>query len=333
MMADAVTISEDRRALATAAAGHVAATMHVAVEMADWPGASALPRYLTAAYGFAVVTIGGTETLWLLAEQPVTPATLRKQLDRIADAWSGPAAGVFADLAAHQRQRLVAAGIPFVVPGRQVYLPALGVDLRERTRRAPEARDKLRPAAQALLLWLIYAGEGVTHISNDAIEALGFERMTVSRSIGELEAVGAIVSGPARKPRAFRLAQPPRITWDAMRHRLTSPVSRTVMVPCGTTLPVGAPLAGLSALSEYSELAAPTINTRAWSSKLLNRQGIAGVVSDAEDVDVVEAWVYDPRVLSTGPAVDPLSLYLTLRDDPDERVQQALARMIAEVSW
>jgi hypothetical protein len=43
--------------------------------------------------------------------------------------------------------------------------------------------------------------------------------------------------------------------------------------------------------------------------------------------------VAPPDLLSDGPMVDPLSLYLSLRSSTDERVQQQLGDLIEEVKW
>ena len=43
---------------------------------------------------------------------------------------------------------------------------------------------------------------------------------------------------------------------------------------------------------------------------------------------VVEAWPYAPQILSKGPSVDPLSLYLSMQRDSDERVQMALEQHV-----
>ena len=47
----------------------------------------------------------------------------------------------------------------------------------------------------------------------------------------------------------------------------------------------------------------------------------------------VECWTYDPHLLSDGPAVDPLSLYLSLRGTHDERVEKALAGLLEDMPW
>ena len=45
----------------------------------------------------------------------------------------------------------------------------------------------------------------------------------------------------------------------------------------------------------------------------------------------VEMWRYNPRKLSTRNTVDELSLALTLREDADERVEEAVEEMLNEL--
>jgi hypothetical protein len=49
---------------------------------------------------------------------------------------------------------------------------------------------------------------------------------------------------------------------------------------------------------------------------------------------LVEQWRYAPALLSANrESVDPLSLYLSLRESPDERVQGALNEMQEALQW
>ena len=58
------------------------------------------------------------------------------------------------------------------------------------------------------------------------------------------------------------------------------------------------------------------------------------IVGDPDEADVqIEAWSYDPRVLTARDIADPLSVYLTLREVPDERVQEQLETLLKRVSW
>jgi len=59
------------------------------------------------------------------------------------------------------------------------------------------------------------------------------------------------------------------------------------------------------------------------------------IVRDAGDPagDEIETWSYDPAALATSDVVDELSLYLSTRDHPDERVAQAADQLLENMSW
>ena len=45
----------------------------------------------------------------------------------------------------------------------------------------------------------------------------------------------------------------------------------------------------------------------------------------------MELWRYDPRKLASGDCVDRLSLALALREDRDERIEEAVEEMLSDV--
>jgi hypothetical protein len=49
--------------------------------------------------------------------------------------------------------------------------------------------------------------------------------------------------------------------------------------------------------------------------------------------NVIEIWRYNPSILSKSGIVDRLSLYLSLKDSKDERIQIELDNMINEIKW
>jgi hypothetical protein len=64
-----------------------------------------------------------------------------------------PVVYVTGTLASYERKRLIEHKVAFLVPGNQLYLPDLGIDLREYFRRPPAAADTaLSPATQAMLI-------------------------------------------------------------------------------------------------------------------------------------------------------------------------------------
>jgi hypothetical protein len=49
--------------------------------------------------------------------------------------------------------------------------------------------------------------------------------------------------------------------------------------------------------------------------------------------DEVETWTYDPGALARDDVVDRLSLHLSLRHHPDERVAQAANELLEDFAW
>ncbi|MDD5675045.1 MAG: hypothetical protein PHC61_12825 [Chitinivibrionales bacterium] len=47
----------------------------------------------------------------------------------------------------------------------------------------------------------------------------------------------------------------------------------------------------------------------------------------------LQIWRYDPALLTNGESVDKLSLYLSLSQDPDERIAKAGEQLIKGITW
>jgi hypothetical protein len=97
------------------------------------------------------------------------------------------------------------------------------------------------------------------------------------------------------------------------------------------------PQAGLSALAHYSMLAGlenvtVALSLKDWSA-LRQRDVVVSVMPDESNAMTVEVWGYAPALFASNGWVDRLSLYLSLRDTQDERVQAALDQMMKEVPW
>jgi hypothetical protein len=327
--------------LADAAQAYVARTLHAQVELRPWPVAAELPPYLRTAYRFAQGELKGRRVLWLLVSEPVTPSALQKHIDTLATRWPDALVTVFRSLPAYVRQRLVQRGIAFVVPGAQLYLPDFGFDMRERTATQPTGREHLRPSAQLLLLHLLYQDAKRALTPSGVAPVLGYTLMTMSRAVAELQAVGLVETARVGRARTFQLPASRRDSWGAAQVLLRTPVLRHVVLPADKRGDAPRPLAGLSALAEYTLLAAPAAPVRAIAAARARELAAArGAPRDAwamgaRDIDeeLTEVWAYDPLVLSDGPAVDRLSLYLSLRDDADERVQAALTELLGGVEW
>jgi hypothetical protein len=109
-------------------------------------------------------------------------------MDQVQPKWEGELIYVREQVASHQRKRLIEQRIPFIVPGNQLYLPMLGIDLREHFRKQRQRPLKFKPATQALVLHLLLHHDDTPRTPVELAERLGYTKMTMSRALDELEA-------------------------------------------------------------------------------------------------------------------------------------------------
>jgi hypothetical protein len=167
-------------------------------------------------------------------------------------------------------------------------------------------------------------------------EKLNCSAMMLSKVKDELEEAGICDVERIGRSMALKFSAANRALWDLAQGRLTSPVKKTRWVQWKTP---GYPalLSGISALSRRTMLAADRLPTYALGPKMLEswlERGTLTGCPDAEQATAkIEVWSYEPKLLGDNEVVDPLSLYLSLRYNADERVQQQLERLIEEVQW
>ena len=112
--------------------------------------------------------------------------------------------------------------------------------------------------------------------------------------------------------------------------KLLNPIKRTVYIPKEL---VGADLleSGYSALAEYSMLNASNVKCYATERISQWKNVMTNSLQNSQAQVAVEMWRYNPRKLSTRNIVDELSLALALREDADERVEEAVEEMLNEL--
>ncbi len=316
---------------------HLLQVLSVKTDPKPWPAERSLPEYLRDAYSFQAARILGAACLFMTDRgvHRQTPAAIRKHVLEVSRKWKGEVVYVAAGVDSARRKQLIDQGVAFVVPGNQVYLPTLGVDLREHFRNTKGISNRLSPATQAMLLRALHGTPG-PFSPTEMAAATGYTSMTMSRAFDELQASGLGRHFTAGKRRLMELGAPARELWERVLPMLKSPVAdRTVVsVPPGG---LGAPAAGLSALAGYTNLAEPrrslaAIARSAWSS-IRSRFTAERPELEEQGGTEVELWTYAPAAVSPGPVVDRLSLFLSLRGTSDERVEAALEDLLEGMKW
>ncbi len=238
------------------------------------------------------------------------------------------------------RRQMVERGIGFLTPGAQLYVPEALLELRERSNRAvPEPGDQITPTTQLVLL-AILLGEQLDDTNLTELgERFHVAIMSLSRALNEMETLQITKTRRVGRQRRLQLLLRGQELWDRVKDRLQSPVRkvRTVRTISGILGDQLAPRAGESALAQYTMLAAPRVERRAiaavrWKQVAHHLEDLA-VTAFEEDRTELETWSYDPSALARDGAVDRLSLYLSIRHDPDERVAQAAEQLLEPFGW
>jgi DNA-binding MarR family transcriptional regulator len=243
---------------------------------------------------------------------------------------------VRAQVTAYNRKRLIEQKVPFIVPGNQMYLPMLAIDLREHFRRIRAEVPSFSPSTQVVVLYALLRDAGQVLIPTEMAPLLGYSTMTMTRAFDELETASLAEVTVRGRERCLRFNGGRREIWEKAQPFLRSPVNKRLMIRRAEGAK-GAVRAGLTALAHYSMLAAPAYTTHALSREdwiaLRKRHKIIEVPAQDPDAYEIEVWWYPPALFAEHGIVDQLSLYLSLKADRDERTETALEEMMEKIKW
>ncbi|MEX0643123.1 MAG: winged helix-turn-helix domain-containing protein [Pirellulales bacterium] len=313
-------------------------TLGVSVAPKPCSEGSRVPFFLQDRYSFFVAHLLDLPCLLMVEnkEKEEPPATIRKHIDQVRTKWNGPVIYVHERVTAYNRRRLIEQKVPFIIPGNQMYLPMLAIHLREHFRKPKTGRPKFRPSTQAILIHTLL--HGIDELSpTELAPRLGYSAMTISRALDELEAADLAESAQFGRERHLHFTEPRPWVWKKAQPFLRNPVQGRHWIRMVQRHELPGPLAGLSALAHYSMLAEPhyvvvAVSREDWKS-LRQRDAATEAGADEPDALNVEVWSYPPALLADTRLVDRLSLYLSLKDTKDERIEVALDEMMENVTW
>ena len=312
-------------------------TLHAPARVVALERAPGLPSFLSRMYRLHEGRIAGRRCIFLATvDNPATPSNIAKHVALVRGAVDAIVIFVAPWLSAHNRSRLIGHGVPFVVPGKQLYVPDLAMDLRERfPTPKPRRTTGLSPAAQAVLFHRLLGLDETATTPTLIATQLHYSAMSISRAFDDLVNAGLACSERHGKERRIRFKTEGRQLFDASRDLLQSPVRTEKFIRHLSAAP---PLkhAGESALSELTSLSSPSLKVFAVAAR--DWKAVAQT-HELEETDrdrassIMETWSYDPAALSTGQTVDPLSLYTRFHDHRQERVSMAAERLLDKMPW
>lgn len=292
-----------------------------------------LPFHLKQGNEFNEVKINDRSLVFVkprYSEHPV-PDQIKQQMEQIKKILHLQPVYLFDKVDTYTRKRLVQNKTAFIVENKQMYIPYLLIDFEEK-KTSKEKKEYLTPSAQCILVYHLLVESLNNRNLKFIAETLTYSNMTITRSVKELEAFGLCELERSKDKRVL-FVKGAREIWAAAHEKMKSPVKKTVWVE---EIPGHQPLmnGGISALSIYTNLSAdrqPTYAVSAEVYKQLKRNHELITENKKYGQIALEVWKYDPNILGVQGNVDPISLYLSLQKNENERVQQALEQMINEL--
>ena len=198
----------------------------------------------------------------------------------------------------YQRNALVKNKIPFIVPNSQIYVPELGMCLKELCAGKREKVEKLSAIAQYLLLYFIYKKNQEETSQSELTEYLGMSAMNVSRAVLELQEIGLLETRKEGTRKLVKAAALGKELYQLSIKYLQSPVQKKVYVN-RMRFDMHLVYAGETALAKQSMLNFPRCTVFAMDKKKLKeipKEYLIEpkLVADSDYVEV-ELWKYDPN--------------------------------------
>ncbi|ADD69336.1 conserved hypothetical protein [Denitrovibrio acetiphilus DSM 12809] len=307
-----------------------------------------LPIYLSSGYDYYTGILLNEQIVFMIQkDKELSPYQIDKDYNKVINILNRFLVYVSESLASYERDRLIKYGVQFIVPANQLYLPMLKIDLREYFKDSVKPIKKLRPSAQMVLLAVIQRKFKSEFSLVEMVNRFEVSTSNAQRIANDFKQLNLAETYKIGRDRYLKFNDETKYLWLKAKPYMKSPVKDVVYInDFKSSVAVGF-VAGLTALSECTMLSSPSIPSVAVSEKTWEEsEGLYEIAKYPEEAALqVEIWSYAPEKVidfssesgskvSYGMAsVDQLSLYLSLEDDKDERVQGELEEMMENFQW
>ena len=299
------------------------------VGIADNEVLSRLPNSIISSFDIYTLSILGKDLLLLVdaSEGAYSPGQIRKQQDLVERISGLIPVFAFQHLASYNIQRMVAQRVNFIVPNKQIFIPSLLMELCLPKTSTNNSLPQTPAMAQCIVLYHLQVGNLNGKTTQDIVELFGVSYPNINRAIKWLSDKAFVVLEGAKIKR-IQFNSEGRKLWDEINPLLVDPIERVVYTDeCLDN----AFTTGINALSEYTMLNPDKDKTFAIAKE--NYLAVQQKTHKQFGEISIEVWKYNPSLLTRTNIVDKLSLYLSLRDNEDERVKIELDNMINEMIW
>lgn len=287
--------------------------------------------------------IAHTET-----DEDFSIAAIDSQLSNIEEKLNLPIILCVDELEAYNRKRLIERKRAFIIPFKQMYIPYLFIDFTEfkyQTKIRPS--EHLQPFSQVLVIAHLLNTNNHYQIEEIPLKEIAMQfqvnTINVSRAVENLVALNLIEIYNKGRYKLFHFKMDKKQLWNdgLQKDVFINPITKQYFAEQNFYLNNNMLRAGDTALTDFTNINPsdrlvfavdnPTFN-------LMKKNNPPYIFTEYEGKYCLQVWKYDPTFMnrisqSAYKNVDPLSLYLTYKEEQDERVQIELEHLINRFIW
>ena len=307
------------------------------VKIENWDGKSKLPLYLRNKREYFVLSMGNVQSVLMKNNSDnFNVSSFEKEMQEIGK-YAEMSVILWLDaVSTYQRNALVKNRIPFIIPNSQIFVPELGMSLKEFCAGKREKVEKISATTQFLLLYFIYQKKHEEKSQSELAEYLNMSAMNVSRAVQELQELGLLESRKEGTSKVIKSVEIGKKLYQISSVYLQSPVQKKIYVSL-KYFDMDLPFAGETALAKKSMLNYQKCTVFAMDKKLVKDIPKEAIVEPKfmkdNDYVEIELWKYNPSVYISEEMVDVVSLVQSLKDVKDERVEMQIEEIMEEYKW
>lgn len=310
------------------------------ITISIWNDKNKLPLFLLEIYDFYELNILENQCVLIKINNDVPKINDIKKHMKILKAISNDnLVFLYNTISPYRRKTLIQNRIPFVVENGQMYLPFLGLDLKNESDKSINPIVKFSSTVQLVFLYFLYNKDTALNVTELA-KKLNTTKMTASRALNDLYSLGLLkydIGGKTGKSKNYRRIDDTKY-YEIGSKYLRNPIYKVVYLD-KTAYEVASDflIAGLEALSMKSMINPSKRSIRAISKRKLHdlKDYIEKDINKIEDMNLMELqiWVYDPIIFAKNNMVDLASLASSFNETSDERIEQAIEESLKGELW
>ena len=307
--------------------------LHQKISINKYKDTKNFPLLFIGNYNLYLLEICNQSCIIVVPVEDLGLAVIRKHHKRLQQLTGKECVLYFKDLSAYARGRMLDDGIPFIWEDHQIYMPFIGLWLKENDARELDKYEQISFLTQKLLLLALYECWDDMTVTM-AAEKLQVSKMSITRAFDEIESLDIPIIYKDGRKRMLRSCQNKKEMWERIRGYLRSPLINEYYLK--EDIGPQNVKSGISALCEYSILSDNDYPTYALTKAQVTEKKVKNkkqLPVDEQLGCVVQELGY-VLCLNEKQLIDPLTVLLLMEKEMDDpRIEMAIDEMLEEYVW